>query len=95
MYKSIIFISFLLFLSSCNKHSNVTQFKPSNSSNIIYQEKPFELKWKIEKNSITKIPLEVHKKIKNTCKNYNRFVLIKIKTFKDDTALGTFDCRIN
>ena len=45
------------------------------------------------KNSITKIPLDVHKKIKNICKKHNRFVLIKIKTFEDDTALGTFDCR--
>ena len=61
---------------------------------FVYQEKPFELKWKIEKNSITNIPSEIRKKIKNICKNHSRFVLIKIKTFKDDTALGTFDCRI-
>ena len=94
MYKNTILICFLLFLSSCNKHSNVTQIKPSKTSNIIYQENPFEFKWKIEKNSITKIPLDVHKKIKNICKKHNRFVLIKIKTFEDDTALGTFDCRI-
>ncbi len=94
MYKSIIFICVLLFLNSCNKHSNVTQLKSSKTSDIIYQEKPFELKWKIEKNSITNIPSEVHKKIKNVCKKHSRFVLIKIKTFEDDTALGTFDCRI-
>ena len=94
MYKNIIFICVLLFLSSCNQHSNVTQLKPSKTSNFIYQEKPFELKWKIEKNSITKIPSDVNKKIKNICKKHNRFVLIKIKTFEDDTALGTFDCRI-
>ena len=94
MYKSIICICVLLFISSCNKHSNVTRIKPSKTINFIYQEKPFELKWKIEKNSITSIPSDVHKKIKNVCKNHNRFVLIKIKTFADDTALGTFDCRI-
>ena len=94
MYKNIIFICFLFILPGCNKHATLTQIKPIKSSNIIYQEKPFELKWKIEKKSITNIPVEVHKKIKNFCKNYNRFVLIKIKTFKDDTALGTFDCRI-
>ena len=94
MYKSIIFIFFLLFLTSCNKHSNITQLKPSKTSNFIYQEKPFELKWKIEKNSITKIPSDVHKKIKNVCKKHNKYVLIKIKTFEDDTVLGTFDCRI-
>ena len=94
MYKSIICICVLLFISSCNKHSNVTQLKPSKTINFIYKEKPFELKWKIEKNSITSIPSDVHKKIKNVCKKHNRFVLIKIKTFEDDTALGTFDCRI-
>ena len=94
MYKSIIFIFVLLFLSSCNNHSNVTQLKPSKTSNFTYQEKPFELKWKIKNNSITKIPEEVNKKIKILCKNHNKFVLIKIKTFDDDTALGTFDCRI-
>ena len=94
MYKSIISICVLLLIFSCNKHSNVTQLKSSKTSNFVYQDKPFELKWKIEKNSITNIPLDVHKKIKNVCKKYNRFVLIKIKTFEDDTALGTFDCRI-
>ena len=94
MYKFLVLISVLLILSSCNKHSKVIELKPINSSNFTYQEKPFELKWKIEKNSITKIPTEVNKKIKNICKNHNRFVLIKIKTFEDDTALGTFDCRI-
>tara|TARA_Y100001947_G_scaffold112116_1_gene96420 strand:+ start:56 stop:340 length:285 start_codon:yes stop_codon:yes gene_type:complete len=94
MYKNIIFICFLFILPGCNKHATLTQIKPIKSSNIIYQEKPFELKWKIEKNSITNVPVEIRKKIKNVCKNYDRFVLIKIKTFKDDTALGTFDCRI-
>ena len=93
MYKNIILFGVFLFLSSCNKHLDVNQSVLNNNS-FTYQEKPFDLKWKIEKNSITNIPLEVHKKIKNVCKNYNRFVLIKIKTFEDDTALGTFDCRI-
>ena len=93
MYKSIILIFSSIFLFSCNKHSNVIQLKPKDNNNFVYQERPFELKWKI-KNSITNIPLEVHKKIKNICKNHNRFVLIKIKTFEDDTALGTFDCRV-
>ena len=61
---------------------------------IIYQEKPFEIKWKIERNSITKIPLKIKKQIKIICKNHNKVVLIKIKTYADDTAKGTFDCRI-
>ena len=93
MYKSIICICVLLLISSCNKHSNVTQHNLNNSSSFTYQEKPFEIKWKIEKNSITNIPIEVHKKVKNVCKKYNRFVLFKIKTFEDNTVLGTFDCR--
>ena len=93
MYKNIILIGVLLFLSNCNQHSIVSQHNLNNSS-FTYQEKPFELKWKIEKNSITNIPSEVRKIIKNVCKNHNSFVLIKIKTFEDDTALGTFDCRV-
>ena len=94
MYKSIICICVLLFISNCNKHSNLTQLKPRKTSSFLYQDKPFEVKWKIEKNSITNIPSDVHKKVKNVCKKHNRFVLIKIKTFENDTALGTFDCRI-
>ena len=92
MYKNIILIGVLLFLSNCNQHSNVSQHN-LNSSSFTYQEKPFEIKWKIEKNSITNIPIEVHKKVKNICKKYNRSVLFKIKTFEDDMVLGTFDCR--
>ena len=92
MYKNIILIGVFLFLSNCNQHSNVSQHN-LNSSSFTYQEKPFEIKWKIEKNSITNMPIEVQKKVKNICKKYNRFVLFKIKTFEDDTVLGTFDCR--
>ena len=92
MYKNIILIGVLLFLSNCNQYSNVSQHNLNNSS-FNYQEKPFEIKWKIEKKSITNIPIEVKRNVKNICKKYNRFVLIKIKTFEDDTVLGTFDCR--
>ena len=94
MYKNIILFGVLLFLSNCNQHSSINQHNLNNISSFTYQEKPFELKWKIEKNSITNIPSEVRKIIKNVCKNHNIFVLIKIKTFEDDTALGTFDCRV-
>lgn len=94
MYKVLIIMCLLLFLSNCNQHTKI-----SNKENIVlppitYQEKPFEIKWKIEKNSITKIPSNIRDKIKNICKNHNRVVLIKIKTYADDTAKGTFDCRI-
>ena len=94
MYKVLIIMCLLLFLSNCNQHTKI-----SNKENIVlppitYQEKPFEIKWKIEKNSITKIPSNIKDKIKNVCKNHNKVVLIKIKTYADDTAKGTFDCRI-
>lgn len=94
MYKVLIIMCLLLFLSNCNQHTKI-----SNKENIVlppitYQEKPFEIKWKIEKNSITKIPSNIRDKIKNICKNHNRVVLIKIKTYANDTAKGTFDCRI-
>ena len=94
MYKVLIIMCLLLFLSNCNQHTKI-----SNKGNIVlppitYQEKPFEIKWKIEKNSITKIPSNIKDKIKNICKNHNKVVLIKIKTYADDTAKGTFDCRI-
>ena len=93
MYKVLIIIC-LLFLSNCNQHTKI-----SNKENIVlppitYQEKPFEIKWKLEKKSITKIPSKIKDKIKNICKNHNKVVLIKIKTYADDTAKGTFDCRI-
>ena len=93
MYINIILIGVFLFLSNCNQRSNINQHYLNNSSSFTYQEKPFEIKWKIEKNSITNMPIEVQKKVKNICKKYNRFVLFKIKTFEDDTVLGTFDCR--
>ena len=94
MYKNIILFVFLLIFSSCNKDINVNQHNSNNNINFTYQEKPFEIKWKIEKKSITNIPIEVRKKVKNICKKYNRFVLIKIKTFEDDMVLGTFHCRV-
>ena len=52
MYKNIILFGVLLFLSNCNQHSNVNRYN-FDSSNFTYQEKPFEIKWMIEKNSIT------------------------------------------
>ena len=94
MYKVLIIMCLLLFLSNCNQHTKISNKENIVLSPITYQEKPFEIKWKIEKNSITKIPSNIRDKIKNICKNHNRVVLIKIKTYADDTAKGTFDCRI-
>ena len=61
MYKNIILFGVLLFLSNCNQHSIVNQHNLNNISSFTYQEKPFEIKWKIEKKSITNIPTEVQK----------------------------------
>ena len=94
MYKVLIIMCLLLFLSNCNQHTKISNKENIVLTPITYQEKPFEIKWKIEKNSITKIPSNIKDKIKNICKNHNRVVLIKIKTYADDTAKGTFDCRI-
>ena len=94
MYKCIMIISILLLLSNCKQHTKILDGEIKVSTPITYQEKPFSIKWKIEKNSITKIPLNINKQIKNICKNHNRVVLVKIKTYADDTAMGTFDCRI-
>ena len=94
MYRSIIFMGILLLISSCNKHTKISNNVSKVITPITYQEKPFEIKWNIEINSITKIPLKTKKQIKTICKNHNKVVLIKIKTYADDTAKGTFDCRI-
>ena len=94
MYRSIILLGILLLISSCDKHTKISSNVSKVLTHFTYQEKPFDIKWKIEKNSITKIPLNIKDKIKNICKNHNKVVLIKIKTYTDDTAKGTFDCRI-
>ncbi len=94
MYKVLIIMCLLLFLSNCNQHTKISKKENIVLPPITYQEKPFEVKWKIEKNSITKIPSNIKDKTKDICKNHNKVVLIKIKTYADDTAKGTFDCRI-
>ena len=94
MYKVLIIMCLLLFLSNCNQHTKISNKENTVLPPINYQEKPFEIKWKIEKNSITNIPSNIKDKIKNICKNHNKAVLIKIKTYADGTAKGTFDCRI-
>ena len=44
MYKNIILIGVLLFLSNCNQYSNINQHNLNNISSLNYQEKPFEIK---------------------------------------------------
>jgi len=65
-----------------------------NSDNLIYNEKSFKMSWKIKNNSITNIPIDIKKQLKEICKNHNRTALIEIKSFANDTVVGTFDCRL-
>ena len=68
--------------------------KKTISNNLIYNEKEFTLSWNIKNNSITNIPIEVKKKLKIICKNYNKSALVKINSYVDDKVVGTFDCRL-
>ena len=64
------------------------------SDELLYKEKQFNLSWQIINNSITKKPIEVQNKLKIICKNHNKSVLVKIKSYADDKVVGTFDCRL-
>ena len=44
-------------------------------------------------NSITKTLLELNK-LNNMCKNHNKSVLVKIKSYANDKVVGTFDCEL-
>ena len=65
-----------------------------NKNVINNPEKAFVLSWKIEKKVITRLPQIIKEKLKVRCVNYNKFVLIKIKTYENDSVKGTFECRI-
>jgi len=82
----------VLLLISCNE-SNIKKLEVLNKE-INYSEKNFSLRWNLEKNVITNIPQKIKNKLKNICKNFDRYTLVKIETFSDDSVLGTFDCRI-
>ena len=94
MYKILILLNSFILLLGCNQHSNLVVKKTLPAEPFVYLEKPFELKWKIEKKSIITLPENVNKKLKAICNNHNKVVLVKVKTFSNDTAIGTFDCRI-
>ena len=94
MFKSILIIFIFLLITSCNHNKVLVKETEIKNSDFTYIEKPFEIKWNIQKKNITSIPIDIKKKIKIICKEFNRIVLIKIKTFQDNTALGTFQCRI-
>ena len=91
LHKSFMIICVLL-LFSCNE-SNIKKLEVLNKE-VNYSEKQFSLRWNLEKNIITYIPQKIKNRLKNICKNFDRYTLVKIETFADDSILGTFDCRI-
>ena len=94
-YKSIIIISLLIFTGCNNSNKNLMIINSEFNKNIINNpEKAFVLSWKLEKNVITRIPQMIREKLKVRCVNFNKFVLIKIKTHENDIVKGTFKCRI-
>jgi hypothetical protein len=66
-----------LFLVSCNNIHN-KKLEVINKE-ITYSEKQFSLRWNIEKKSITNIPLKIKNKLKNICKDFDRYTLVKIR----------------
>ena len=79
-----------------DKQKQIQHFenKKTIPNDLIYSEKEFNLSWNIKNNSITNIPIEVKKKLKIICKNYNKSALVKINSYVDDKVVGTFDCRL-
>ena len=65
MYKILILLNSFILFFGCNQHSNLVVKKTLPAEPIVYLEKPFELKWKIEKKSIITLPENVNKKL--TC----------------------------
>ena len=79
--------------SKVNQTKNVVNYKIF-SNDLVYKEKEFNLSWKMVNNSITKTPVEIKNKLKIICKNHNKSVLVKIKSYENDKVVGTFDCRL-
>ena len=94
-YKSILIITLLIFTGCNNSNKNLIINNSEFNKNIINNpENAFVLSWEIEKNVITHFPQMIREKLKVICVNYRKFVLIKIKTYENDIAQGTFQCRI-
>ena len=91
LHKSFMIICVLLLIG-CNE-LNSKKLEVLNKE-VNYSEKQFSLRWNLEKNTITYIPQKIKNRLKNICKNFDRYTLVKIETFSDDSVLGTFDCRI-
>ena len=94
-YKFILIMTLLIFTGCNNSNKNLMIINSEFNKNIINNpEKAFVLSWKLEKNVITRIPQMIREKLKVRCVNFNKFVLIKIKTHENDIVKGTFECRI-
>ncbi len=91
LYKSILFCCLLLFIG-CKNVNN--EKKAVINNDIKYSEKQFNLRWNIEKNVITNIPQKIKIKLNIICQDFNKYTLVKIETFYNDSVLGTFECRI-
>ena len=79
--------------SKVNQTQNFVNYK-TFSNDLVYKEKEFNLSWKMVNNSITKTPVEIKNKLKIICKNHNKSVLVKIKSYANDKVVGTFICRL-
>ena len=95
MIKNLFLFLLILLITSCN-HTNEVLIKKTEKIdyNFKYIEKPFDIIWKLEKKSITSIPIDVNKKLKIICKEFDKIVLVKIETLVNNTVIGTFECRI-
>ena len=94
-YKFILIMTLLIFTGCNNSNKNLMIINSEFNKNIINNpEKAFVLSWKLKKNEITRFPQMIKEKLKVRCVNYNKFVLIKIKTYENDSVKGTFECRI-
>ena len=80
-------------ISKVNQTKNLVNYK-TFSTDLVYKEKEFNLSWKMVNNSITNTPVGIKNKLKIICKNHNKSVLVKIKSYADDKVVGTFDCRL-
>ena len=80
--------------SKANQNKNLLNYKTFSNNDLVYKENEFNLSWKMVNNSITKTPPGIKNKLKIMCKNHNKSVLVKIKSYANDKVVGTFDCRL-
>ena len=94
MVKNIFLFLLILSITSCNHNKILIKETEKIDHNFKYIEKPFNIMQKLEKKSITSIPIDINKKLKIICKEFDKIVLVKIETLVNNTVIGTFECRI-